>query len=60
MYNFDEPFDRHGTDSMKWDRLFAAYGREDMIPMGLAVMDVKTLPGAEEVIRYRAALTLYA
>ena len=59
MYNFDEPFDRHGTDSMKWDRLFAAYGREDMIPMGLADMDFKTLPEAAEAIQMRAAHPCY-
>lgn len=42
MYNFDQITDRHGTDSVKWDRMEEMFGRNDLTPMWVADMDFLT------------------
>lgn len=42
QYNLDEPIDRRGTDSMKWDALPTFFGRTDLTPFWVADMDFRT------------------
>ena len=44
-YNFDEKIDRTQTISIKWspERWQQMYGESDIIPMGIADMDLKSL-----------------
>lgn len=48
-YNFDEPIDRHNTNSYKWDSL----NMERVIPLWVADMDFKTAPCIIEALRKR-------
>lgn len=59
MYNFDKEFDRHGTEVIKWDRLAKDFGKEDLIPLGIADMDFETLPEIIESLEERAAHPTY-
>lgn len=43
MYNFDKAFDRHNTEVIKWDRLEKDFGRKDLIPFGIADMDLSLI-----------------
>lgn len=43
-YNFDEVFDRKGTDCEKYDHLKPHFGREDILPMWVADMDFQAAP----------------
>lgn len=47
-YNFDQPVNRRGTWSMKWDV------SENELPMWVADMDFETAPEVKEAIRKRA------
>lgn len=51
-FDFDQPIDRRGTHSMKWDMMEAAYGvsAEDGIPMWVADMDFKAPPAVNEAL----------
>ena len=42
-FNFDEPTERRGTGSYKWDSADA-----DVIPLWVADMDFPTAPGIQE------------
>ena len=44
IFDFDEIYDRVGTDSIKWDRAIARYGRGIEVGMGIADMDFKAAP----------------
>lgn len=52
-YNFDEPVDRQGTSSVKFDLRKDVFGKEDVIPMWVADMDFKTPPFIIEAIKKR-------
>ena len=41
-YNFDEPVDRSRNFSAKYDECARKFGREGLIPMWIADMDLKT------------------
>jgi cysteine-S-conjugate beta-lyase len=41
-YNFDEPIQREGTGSVKYDLRKAVFGNEEVIPVWVADMDFKT------------------
>src|SRR5579862_1940790 len=44
-YDFDTPYNRIGSDSVKWDRQIRLYGKDHIIAgMGIADMDFKTAP----------------
>ncbi len=43
-YNFDEIYDRVGTDSTKWDGAIANFGEEIDVGMGIADMDFRAAP----------------
>ena len=43
-YNFDQIYDRVGTDSTKWDGAIANFGEEIEVGMGIADMDFRAAP----------------
>lgn len=44
-YDFDTPYNRVGTDSVKWDRQIRIFGKDNIaVGMGIADMDFKTAP----------------
>ena len=55
MYDFDRTFDRHNTEVIKWDRLEKDFGRKDLIPFGIADMDVETLPQITRALTGKAS-----
>lgn len=59
MYNFDKVFDRHGTEVIKWDRMKKDFGRDDLIPLGIADMDFEVLPEIKDALVDRAAHPTY-
>lgn len=53
-YDFDEVYDRVGTDCIKWDAQIDKYGRENIaVPMGIADMDFKIAPAITRALRAR-------
>lgn len=48
-YNFDEPTNRHKTNSYKWD----SNEKDDLIPLWVADMDFKTAPPIIEALKKR-------
>ena len=59
MYNFDKVFDRHGTEVIKWDRMQKDFGRDDLIPLGIADMDFEVLPEIKDALIDRSAHPTY-
>lgn len=43
-YNFNEKIDRSKNHAAKWSELKLKFGRDDLIPMWIADMDIKTPP----------------
>ena len=43
-YDFDEVFDRVGTDCSKWDNPIARFGEDIEVAMGIADMDFRAAP----------------
>jgi cystathionine beta-lyase len=44
-YDFDTPYNRVGTDSVKWDRQIRTFGKENIaVGMGIADMDFRAAP----------------
>jgi cystathionine beta-lyase len=44
-YDFDEVYDRVGSDCYKWDKQIELFGAENIVvPMGIADMDFRTAP----------------
>ena len=60
-FNFNERIDRSKTISIKWspEQLKRMYGESDIIPMGIADMDLKTAPCVSEAVCRRAAHETY-
>lgn len=52
-YDFDEEIDRRGTDSVKYDAVPERWGRNDLLPMWVADMDLRTPPFVIEALRRR-------
>lgn len=52
-YNFDETFERRGTDCMKYDCVEEACGSKDVLPMWVADMDFRTPPFVKDAIARR-------
>ncbi|MDJ0686420.1 MAG: MalY/PatB family protein [Alphaproteobacteria bacterium] len=55
-FDFDEPIDRRGTHSSKWDAFSGRLGAypEDTIPMWVADMDFRAAPAVNEALRWAA------
>ena len=53
-YDFDEVYDRVGTDSSKWDAPIALYGRKHIdVGMGIADQDFRIAPAITRALRER-------
>lgn len=53
MYDFDHPYDRHNTNSIKWDRQTRAFGCEGLLGAWIADTDFAVEPHIIEAIRQR-------
>lgn len=50
-YDFDEIYDRVGTDCVKWDQQIQTYGKEHIaVPMGIADMDFRIAPAITKAL----------
>jgi cystathionine beta-lyase len=58
-YDFDVVCDRTNTSCLKWDGIKATFGREDVIPMGVADMDFPAAKPITEALRKRAEHAFY-
>src|SRR5688572_10399737 len=54
-YDFDEIYDRVGTDSTKWDAAIAAFGDQIEVGMGVADMDFRAAPCITRALAERCA-----
>jgi cystathionine beta-lyase len=53
-YDFDTPYNRIGTDSVKWDRQIRLFGKENIaVGMGIADMDFKCAPAITKALTER-------
>jgi cysteine-S-conjugate beta-lyase len=52
-YNFDEPVNRKGTESLKYEGMTKLMGVDDAIPMWVADMDFNTAPCIIDTIKRR-------
>ena len=52
-YDFDEVYDRTGTDSVRWDRAMAEYGPGVVAGMGVADMDFRAAPCVTQALAER-------
>ena len=57
--NFDTPIDRSATFSVKYDERRHKFGRDAVIPLWVADMDLPTTPVIVEALRRRAAHPIY-
>lgn len=54
QYDFDTPYNRIGTDCVKWDQQIRLYGREHIaVGMGVADMDFRVAPVITEALAKR-------
>ena len=54
-YDFDEIYNRVGTDSSKWDRVIARFGEDIEVAMGVADMDFRAAPCITRALAERSA-----
>jgi cystathionine beta-lyase len=54
-YDFDKPIDRHGTDSLKFDRAVSRHRSPDLLSLWVADMDFATADEIVAAIQKRAA-----
>ena len=54
-YDFDEVFDRVGTDCSKWDNPIATFGEDIEVAMGIADMDFRAAPCVTRALAERCA-----
>ncbi|MXX07687.1 MAG: aminotransferase class I/II-fold pyridoxal phosphate-dependent enzyme [Gammaproteobacteria bacterium] len=58
-YNFDEIYNRIGTDCSKWDGQIERWGEQLKIPMGVADMDFRVAPAITEALKKRIDHEVY-
>lgn len=58
-FNFDDPIDRLGSHSVKYDLREARFGRADVTPLWVADMDFAAPPCVLEALAERAAHPIY-
>ncbi|MDR2534377.1 MAG: PatB family C-S lyase [Tannerellaceae bacterium] len=59
QYNFDEPTDRRGTDSLKVDLMEARFGKAGLIPLWVADMEFRSPPFIVEALRRRCDHSIF-
>ena len=52
-YDFDTPYNRIGTDCVKWDSQIAIFGDKVKVGMGIADMDFRAAPCIGEAMKER-------
>jgi cystathionine beta-lyase len=53
-FDFDTPYNRVGTDSVKWDQQIRTYGQDNIaVGMGIADMDFRTAPAITKALTER-------
>jgi cystathionine beta-lyase len=52
-FDFDTPYSRIGTDSIKWDRQIQLYGKDLVAGMGIADMDFRCAPAITKALAER-------
>jgi cystathionine beta-lyase len=53
-YDFDTPYNRIGTDCIKWDRQIKLYGKDNIVAgMGIADMDFRCAPAITKALAKR-------
>ena len=58
--DFDQPYNRIGVSSIKWDAAINRYGKDKIVmPMGIADMDFPVAPAITEAIEKRAKNEIY-
>lgn len=58
-FGFDRVIDRSGTYSYKYDRRRELFGREDVLPMWVADMDLPVPPAVQEAVESRSKHPVY-
>ena len=58
-YNFDEPVDRSRNFSAKYDECARKFGREGLIPMWIADMDIKTAPEIVQAMKEKVEQEIF-
>lgn len=58
-YRFDQPIQRTGTHSIKWDYRRRFFGQEDVWPMWVADMDFASPPEVQDALMARAGHGIY-
>ena len=59
MFNFDEVFDRKGTNCAKWDTVEENQKPADVLPMWVADMDFRSPKKIEEALQERIQQGVY-
>ncbi len=52
-YDFDQPIDRRGTHSVKWDMREEVFGKKEVLPYWVADMDFLSPPAVRDALRKR-------
>lgn len=58
-YNFEQHYNRKGTNSYKWDQSERLFGDKDILPLWVADMDFQCAPAIVDAITKRAAQGIY-
>jgi len=58
-YEFDKVLDRRNTNCEKWDGLKEVFGRDDVVPLWVADMDLASPPEVVEALRERVQHPTY-
>ncbi len=53
MYDFDQLWDRKGTNCLKWDATETFFGKKDLLPLWVADMDFPVAPGIRRALQAR-------
>lgn len=58
-FNFNERVDRSKNHAAKWEEMGAKFGSNDLLPMWIADMDIKTAPEIVEAIKEKADQAIF-
>ncbi len=58
-YNFNEKIDRSKNHSAKWEEMGKKFGSNDLLPMWVADMDIKTVPEIVEAMKEKADQAIF-
>ncbi len=58
-FNFNEKVDRSKNHAAKWEEMSGKFGSNDLLPMWIADMDIKTAPEIVEAIKEKADQAIF-